>query len=204
MWSRQPGDTAAGFYQRRFARIYPAYIVAIAAGLLVTIHLGGAYGPQYLLPVVFMLQTWIPDPDAYFAINGVSWSLGCEAFFYLCFPLYAARLLELSSARRRQLIAALVLVTLILDSLAGIVDSQVFGAIVVHAPVVRMTEFAVGALLAAELINGTWPKLPWRAVAVAALALSVFLAWLLHVAVERPFERRWRGTSRREPPVTVS
>lgn len=34
-WSWRDGDTARGFYRRRAARVYPAYVVAVVLGLVV-------------------------------------------------------------------------------------------------------------------------------------------------------------------------
>jgi peptidoglycan/LPS O-acetylase OafA/YrhL len=36
---------------------------------------------------VLLLQSWIPFPNYFFSLNGVSWSLSVEMFFYCMFPL---------------------------------------------------------------------------------------------------------------------
>ena len=96
--SWQKGDSARGFYRRRAARIYPAYLIALIAGAVLSIAtstgerdiLGGVLS-------VFLLQAWVPDSGIYFAWNAVSWSLSVEAFFYLLFPLIAPAILSLGT-----------------------------------------------------------------------------------------------------------
>jgi peptidoglycan/LPS O-acetylase OafA/YrhL len=89
-WSARPGDTARRFWRRRFARIYPATLVSgVAAGLL--IWAGWVYGSLRGFAAVthlFLIQAWWPSgQNPVYAYNGVAWSLSCEAFFYLLFPL---------------------------------------------------------------------------------------------------------------------
>ena len=35
---------------------------------------------------LLLVQAWVPDPPTILALNPVSWSLACEAFFYLVTP----------------------------------------------------------------------------------------------------------------------
>lgn len=78
------------FMGLRFARIWPLHVFGLAIALTLRwadivswIH---AYvSPEWILGIVFMLQAWAPDNKVYFAINGVSWSISVEMFFYACF-----------------------------------------------------------------------------------------------------------------------
>lgn len=80
-----------GFYINRIARIYPLYAIALIAafpGFLYKWHSGEishlqGVGALVLAPV--MLQSWVPQTALKW--NGPGWSLSCEAFFYLIFPL---------------------------------------------------------------------------------------------------------------------
>lgn len=94
-WSWRPTDRARDFYRRRVARIYPVYVVAFLLGIVVTRAVGeGYHGLGAGLLGIFLLQAWVPDVHTYFALNGVSWSLSVEAFFYLLFPLLVTRVIE--------------------------------------------------------------------------------------------------------------
>jgi peptidoglycan/LPS O-acetylase OafA/YrhL len=72
------------FWEARFARLWPAYILSILAAIAV-------YGTaQHFVPLAaafFMVQAWNPfDRAMAGAGNSVCWSLSAEAFFYLLFP----------------------------------------------------------------------------------------------------------------------
>jgi peptidoglycan/LPS O-acetylase OafA/YrhL len=87
----------AGFYRRRFLRIVPLYVLAIAAGALCTSGFGGsvraASGSFYATPAtsdvlqnLFFLQGFTTTS---IATNAVVWTLSIEVFFYLLTPLWA-------------------------------------------------------------------------------------------------------------------
>jgi peptidoglycan/LPS O-acetylase OafA/YrhL len=96
----QPRVDKHKFWVARFARIYPAYVVALVVAVFpfdaLDLPLRGR------LTVVTLTQAWLPGFQ--YAWNGPSWSLSAEMFFYLLFPLAAALLIRLD--RRRLLITA--------------------------------------------------------------------------------------------------
>lgn len=77
------------FYFTRWARIWPLHFVC----LLLSLFLAFSYlvkQPDFLGKFVttsLLVQSWVPKSDWAFAINGVSWSISTEMFFYLMFPL---------------------------------------------------------------------------------------------------------------------
>ena len=84
------------FWQARFARIYPAYVVSLLASApffffaVRTLNLPFfAWSKQHLVTAcvltLSLLQSWIPN--AALTWNSVCWSLSVEAFFYAVFPL---------------------------------------------------------------------------------------------------------------------
>ena len=107
-WSRSPSDSTSRFYRRRFARIYPAYVVSLALGIGLMMLDGGRVDPIALAFALTLTQDWVPDPDIYYAINPVSWSLSCEAAFYLLFPFAARRCEQASPLARRRCLQLLV------------------------------------------------------------------------------------------------
>jgi peptidoglycan/LPS O-acetylase OafA/YrhL/O-antigen/teichoic acid export membrane protein len=170
-WSHRTNDTARAFYRRRIARIYPAMFVSLVAGVLINAHVGSPASGAQIAVTFAGLQTWIPDPHYYFAVNGVTWSLSCELFFYLTFPLYAHRLASTTVRQRRVLQAALVGFIAAFSVVALAQDGLLMARLSQHLPFVRMGEFVLGALVAVDVFKGTWPRIRWP-VAVSAAAVA--------------------------------
>jgi peptidoglycan/LPS O-acetylase OafA/YrhL len=72
------------FWRARFARVWPAYMLALFAGAWLV---GYEWHAGTALAYVAMVQSWIPLPAYYFGYNAVGWSVATEWFFYLVFPL---------------------------------------------------------------------------------------------------------------------
>lgn len=85
---------------RRFARIYPAYLISTLAALLISLVLGKPTFASYegidVLMNLLMLQGWYGDWRV--SVNFVSWSVSAEWAAYLLFPalIWAARLIPLN------------------------------------------------------------------------------------------------------------
>jgi peptidoglycan/LPS O-acetylase OafA/YrhL len=171
-WSHRHGDTPLAFMRRRIARIYPTQVFTWVVTLVV---LTTAYSAPPKLPALanlFLVSTWIPTAAYSQAMNTPSWSLCCELFFYICFPLVLPRLLAMDSAQRRR---TLVVITAAIVVLAGALNPVTYAShsfwLLYWFPPVRMLEFVAGMLLAMELADGRLPRVPlWLAGALAALA----------------------------------
>lgn len=186
-WSYRSGDSATSFWRRRFARVYPAYLVALLGGLLITVashgrsgvsavqgydHLGDLVGP--FLAQLTLTQSWVPDAKYYFSLNGVGWSLSCEAFFYACFPALIFFLAR-ASTRSRRLVQCGSLAVLVAAALA--VELQAFpqaGWLEGHSPIVTAFQFVLGITVALDVIDGKWSRLSlrWTLTAVAAIYVA--------------------------------
>ena len=87
-WNR---STRIQFAAARFARIYPVYLLSL--GIVLKFIVEAMFKPgrdigqkaSLLLDYGFLLQGWKPNPQV--GWNTPAWSLSCELFFYLCFPL---------------------------------------------------------------------------------------------------------------------
>ncbi len=99
------------FWVARFARVYPVYLLAFLLALPSAVQaMWHSHNPRLWASVpeaLLLLQAW--DPKTSFLINGPSWTLSVEAFFYLVFPFI---LLSLTRASRR-MIALLLAVDLL-------------------------------------------------------------------------------------------
>ena len=81
-WSHRPQRSAARFYWLRFARVWPLHAVVLV-GLVV---LGARASLGESVAQLLLIQQWNPTAVYTEGINGVSWTLAIEAFFYALFP----------------------------------------------------------------------------------------------------------------------
>jgi peptidoglycan/LPS O-acetylase OafA/YrhL len=98
---------AGGFFVARFARIYPLFfvilILATPTTVLTAVHRDGvATGLARAIAIFFshvlLVQAWYPTQFVV-AVDAPSWSLCCEVFFYLCFPVLGVWLWRLRGVR---------------------------------------------------------------------------------------------------------
>lgn len=191
-WSRQPGDTARRFWQRRFAKIYPVFFVTtLLAVIWLATSTGVLPGWQLILTHLFLLQSWVPDQTVSYGLNPVAWSLSCEAFFYLCFPALYAAMAKARKVTLRGVAAGCVAAAFLLPWLAGQVfmlkvpsssesiSTEGIGGpfmywFVYVFPVMRLAEFVCGIALACLVRRGNWrgPGVP------VAITLSVIAIWV--------------------------
>ncbi|TYP87195.1 acyltransferase family protein [Blastococcus xanthinilyticus] len=191
-WTHRAGDRVGPFYRRRFARIAPAYWVAVLA----FIPLNAIANPEetgsllrHMAPQFLGLHAWFPDSEYYWAGNGVTWSISCEMFFYALFPLLIVGALRLSGRARwwaAGVLAALVIVPpVVLAPLthgATVADWAIF-----IFPVQRLWEFCLGILIALWIKQGGRIRLGLPvALALVAVAYAIAIpapAYLIWVAI---------------------
>ena len=184
----QPRVNKRAFWVARFARIYPAYLVALA----LSFYAFDAWKlpTRALLAVPTLPQAWIPGFQ--YAWNGPSWSLSAEMFFYLLFPFAALFLVRLDRRRLLMLtlgmwLAMLAVVVAYLATLpdgAHIEGSPTFAhqpwmLMIYTSPLIRLPEFLIGVALGRVCVlrGGRQQSVsPSRARAVAASTLVVVAA----------------------------
>lgn len=78
------------FLKKRFFKLYPTHILA----LIIVLLLFGKYydwnaeTKRNLLLNIFLLQSYVPDMNCYFAFNRVSWYLSSLFFLYIVFAFF--------------------------------------------------------------------------------------------------------------------
>ncbi|HEX5200778.1 acyltransferase family protein [Paractinoplanes rhizophilus] len=178
-WSVRPADTAGRFWRRRFAKIYPNHFVTfLLAALLLSWRGLEVLNPERIFYNLTLLHSWVPArDDIWYSFNAPSWSLSCEAFFYLCFPLLFAGLRRLRPAAWWAIAAGSGLFVAALP-FAIKPFGEPFGwsqhFIVYHLPPVRIAEFVLGVCLALLVRDGRWrgPGM-WVSFAVIAAGMAV-------------------------------
>lgn len=177
-WSWNPRVSAATFYRRRFARIYPLYITTWVA-VVIAAQVAGIPDQSMLGAVlgVFMIQAWFPQQEIFQAGNTPGWSLSAEAFFYALFPFLIGRL-----PTWRWVTACLVAV-ITLGGLAYASTDAYSVWFAYYSPIYGLLYFVTGMTLAAHVRSGS-PRLPGLAVSLALLSATFGLIGAL--AADRP------------------
>ncbi|NIJ11212.1 peptidoglycan/LPS O-acetylase OafA/YrhL [Saccharomonospora amisosensis] len=187
-WSARAGDTAARFWRRRACKVYPNHLVTflLAVALLLALHKPVTGWWQNLL----LIHAWFPDQTIFNSANVVSWSLACEAVFYLLFPVLHRWFGRIPSSTLWWWASGLVVVVLCMPLLAqalvpatggdptqpGSSLSQVWFLYIF--PPVCLLQFMLGMIMASIVLSGRWIGLPLPLAAVLlaggyALALVV-------------------------------
>lgn len=183
-WSMRPGVSTSTFYWRRFARVWPAHIVALLLAIPVFYTLGAAPEDSFLKPLdvgilllsVVLLQGWSANPMILFSGNPAAWTLTVEALFYAVHPWISRVLVPL--AKRGALLVALLAIIWAFAYRAGVYMWPESWLILVPMPIVRVPEFLLGMALAWAMRSGWRPRVHPAAgvgslaVVVAAIALG--------------------------------
>ncbi|GIG63106.1 acyltransferase [Longispora fulva] len=191
-WVSRPGDTLREFYQRRFAKVYPIHALTTAVALAFVIASFGVPVWNLIASHFLLVQSWVPSEFFYFGVNGVTWSLACEAFFYLLFP---GLLILLSRARAVGLyvtagICALLVFTLpaLVNGVFSLVNPDPFEFVPTSEaggpvtfwfayvfPPARLPEFVIGIALALLVKRASW-----RGPGVAVCLALCVVGWVVN------------------------
>ena len=179
-WSLHEQMPARRFWWLRFARIWPAQAVVAALAMAL---LQQAQPPSWPGGAAdfLLLQSWWPSSSVYFSGNGVSWSLSCEAFFYLLFPAIIIGLRRLEGPGLA-IVTGCVLATLALIPAMGELfglSAQLRNWLFFILPGYRLLEFMFGMILARAVRRGLRMPHPGAAAAVATLTLVGLLSVLV-------------------------
>jgi peptidoglycan/LPS O-acetylase OafA/YrhL len=171
-WSHRPGVGTGRFYWNRVARIWPLHVLTMVVSMWVPM-LGTSSPPSWsAVPFVLTLtQAWIPGSGFLSAFNGVSWSLSCEAFFYLLFPLL---FLRLRGHQHLAGVAGTVFAALIIigTGLSLYTSIPLANFLLGTMPLYRLGEFVLGICLALMMKRGWRPSISL----LVAIGLTALLA----------------------------
>lgn len=177
-WTRRSETTIRHFYGRRVARVYPLHLATAAIAALLLTSWGQRLNPLPSFLNVFMLQSWVPHEGFGASLNGVSWSLSCEAVFYLCFP-FLVRLVERAQVRTVVTVTVAAMLVLAVVAVVALPD-EAAQQFLYKNPIPRMAEFVVGIALATAMRRGYRSRVgmgrataAWVASYVAVLFLSL-------------------------------
>ena len=139
-----------GFYVKRLARIYPLYLLSLFLTLSChfLIHTNHTHLALKLPFEMFMVQSWLYPGS----INYPAWSISCELFFYLLFPIYIFKLKKTKTNYALLMALTLIVFTLsmsyLLDHLSFLSSkNDLKGGYLYQHPLVRFPVFFLGNVL---------------------------------------------------------
>lgn len=180
-WSARPSDTTRAFWRRRIFKLYPNHLVTfIAAAILLVTTAGVALNGRDAILNLLLLQSWSPQLDVRGSFNGVSWSLSCEALFYLSFPILMRWINRIRPERLWTWAGGVVAVIIAIPFMSMTLPNSPwyeFSRVnelqlwfIYQCPLPRLLDFVFGILLARIVLTGR--KLP----------LSRGAAWIFAIA----------------------
>lgn len=133
------------FSINRFKRIYPLHIlcmVLISSAILI-MHIAPYPTVPQIIANLLLIQSWVPEYDIYFSMNGVAWFLSTLMFCYIV----AVPIIRLCDKHLKAVIAVTTLaIASYLSVLPFIPDSRLFWFLYIF-PVTRVIDFILGILL---------------------------------------------------------
>lgn len=131
------------FWEARFARIYPVYVLSLA--LMMPFQDKLSFGTA--AAVALMLQTWNPvHPEFFYVWNLTAWTLSMELFFYLLFP-FLLPPLQRMSRRTLKAILSLTLLLIVFGHTMTHSIEPLSRRLLIPMPLFRLPEFVVGMIL---------------------------------------------------------
>ena len=176
-WGSSADVGLGRFWWNRFARVWPLHVATCAWAAVLALSLGHRIPRVAGLENVLLLHAWDPRVAINLGYNPVSWSLSCEATFYLAFPALLPLVRKASPGRTAMLafgaqLTAAVLLTQAVGGVSGRHWAQ-------FAPLpVQGLSFVVGIAAALAIEAGWQPPRLTRTVPASALLLPM-AAWLI-------------------------
>jgi peptidoglycan/LPS O-acetylase OafA/YrhL len=198
-WAARPGESYGSFLRRRLVKIFPNHLVTFAAAMLA--FAAAATPPGTALLNAVLLQSWVPRPEVFLSVNGSSWSLSCELFFYALFPLVLAAIRKIPARQLWRVTLTIIGIVLVLPAAVHLIpegvvfDPAKFGTVLAGEsitrmwflyifPPVRLLDFVIGILMARLVIEGRWIRLPVLVtvgLTAVGYVVALFTPWLITV-----------------------
>lgn len=131
------------FYLARIFRIYPLHLLSFLAALLFSIYAGLDLDINRVLANLFLVQSFIPDMDFLNTLNGPSWSISNEMFFYTCFPFLFLAILK----NKKSFLIAFIVISLLFVASVPYIDQNVSKLVYYFNPFTRILDFTLGIIL---------------------------------------------------------
>jgi peptidoglycan/LPS O-acetylase OafA/YrhL len=166
----QEGQYMWRFMYKRFARIYPPYLVALFLFAGACMLFGASPSPGVLLADLSMTEAAFPGLAMQWYGSG-AWSVSIEIFFYLFFPWLLPLLLRIKRPRTLWLLLA---ADIALGTFGGLSfrfwPEHVSYALMYATPLFRCSEFIAGMIASLLVFRFGWRMKEGHAIAMVAVA----------------------------------
>jgi peptidoglycan/LPS O-acetylase OafA/YrhL len=186
MWTRNPDASNRAFYRNRFARVFPLHALTWAVAGAFIFLTAGKLDPVVAVAALVLLQSWIPVERFYFGMNGPSWSLSCEAFFYVAFPWLARQVTQMTLRKVVRIMIGLFILAGVISIVGHLLlqDGPSVGLLYVN-PLYRVWEFLIGMILAFVVKCGWRTAIKPRTAAAATTGAFLALAGINYLLEHR-------------------
>lgn len=180
----------AQYFRLRLVRIVPLHWMVALPFVAWLLAKGDMPDPVAVMLNLSLLHAFAPQSALHYSLNGPSWSLSCELFFYAMFPL-------LVTLRTRILAILSFAAACMIVGAAGywVANEAGYSAtaewLFYVAPPVRLLDFMVGMLLYRGWRNGLFARQAGTRAEILLVALIPVLMALVHV-INLPMPFRWQ------------
>ncbi|MBL0358069.1 MAG: acyltransferase [Chitinophagaceae bacterium] len=178
------------FWVARMARIYPLHLFTLLIAIPVSFSgflTGKFFWLGKLVMNVFLLQSFVPDNEVYFAFNGTAWSISDELFFYLLFPFLVMAFFKYGRSFRLGMYVLPLMIPVGIYFAPDTIQHHFFYI----NPMARVVDFLIGILLYhvyEKLRPGNFFQSKWAATFTEIAAVGLFaLFFVFHNDVEQGY-----------------
>jgi peptidoglycan/LPS O-acetylase OafA/YrhL len=136
------------FYTARIARIFPLHVLTFIISIPLTSSVFFENKILWILQAITnftLIQSFIPSRSFYLSFNAPSWSISCEFFFYIIFPI----LIFFYTKYKKFWILVLIIVLVLpfLSFLPFFTSEKLYNAFFYINPFFRIIDFFIGILI---------------------------------------------------------
>lgn len=168
---------------KKIRKLYLLYLITMLPILLLDIRIlmksntiGGGQIILKILSSVFLLQSWIPNSEYYWAFNGVTWFLSSLVFCY-CFSFIMLRIIK--EYDEKYVFITLIILQFTIETISlTLLDEELSTWLTYICPAYRYLDYSLGIclyMIYKDYMDLSKKKRGWSISVIAVLYILVFL-----------------------------